>query len=222
MAYETVAETAKKIREGLKAKFPGQKFSVRSDSFSLGSAVRIEWMDGPTEAQVSRIAQPHEAVTRDTMTGEILGGGNRYITMRREYSEGLLRRVAERVCRERDLPMPTIKTTTDGSHAYITDADTRYGDDWLQHIIYRAAGETAGPKAEPAQKAAAPAKAEMPAPAERPTITNPGEPATSRQLFLLHCLLRRDTRGWTLTKQEASDLIDAIKNGQDVADRLPA
>jgi hypothetical protein len=84
--YETVVETATKIRAALKAAFPGTKFSVRSDSFSMGSAVRIRWTDGPTEKQVEKVANTHERIDRDA-NGEILGGGNRYVTCSRETSE---------------------------------------------------------------------------------------------------------------------------------------
>src|SRR5712691_9294375 len=87
MSWIPVAETAKKIRIALKAKFPGQRFSVRSDSYSMGSAVRIGWTDGPTEKQVTEIVNAHETIHRDEATGEILGGGNRYITCNRELSE---------------------------------------------------------------------------------------------------------------------------------------
>ncbi len=85
--YEAVTETAKKIRAALKAAFPQVKFSVRSDSFSMGSAVRVKWTDGPTEKQVEKIANAHERIDRDDATGEILSGGNRYITCNRELSE---------------------------------------------------------------------------------------------------------------------------------------
>jgi hypothetical protein len=85
--YETAAETAKKIRVALKAKFPSVKFSVRSDSYSMGSSVRVAWTDGPTAKQVEAIAQPHENVHRDDASGEILSGGNRYIFCNRELSD---------------------------------------------------------------------------------------------------------------------------------------
>lgn len=84
-----VAETAKRVRVALKAKFPGVKFSVRSDSFSMGSAVRIAWTDGPTEKQVETVARDHEKIDRDSSSGEILSGGNRYITCSRDLSERL-------------------------------------------------------------------------------------------------------------------------------------
>jgi hypothetical protein len=52
--YISPADTAKIIRRILKTKFPGIKFSVRSESYSMGSSVRICWLDGPTTKQVDQ------------------------------------------------------------------------------------------------------------------------------------------------------------------------
>lgn len=41
-------------------------------------------------------------------------------------------------------------------------------------------------------------------------INNPHDPATSRQLWMLHRLTKEDTRGLTLTKQQASDKIGEL------------
>jgi hypothetical protein len=81
-----VAETAKTIRAALKAKFPGVKFSVRSQSYSMGSSVHVRWSDGPTEKQVEKIACAHEKIDRDGY-GEILSGGNRFVQCNREIGE---------------------------------------------------------------------------------------------------------------------------------------
>lgn len=53
--YISPADTAKIIRCILKAKFPGIKFSVRSESYSMGSSVRVCWTDGPTTKQVDQV-----------------------------------------------------------------------------------------------------------------------------------------------------------------------
>ena len=44
--YLTTAETAKLVRERLKAEFPGVRFSVRSQSYSGGSSIHVGWLDG--------------------------------------------------------------------------------------------------------------------------------------------------------------------------------
>jgi hypothetical protein len=49
------AECAMKIKQELKSKFPGVDFSVRSENYTGGDAVRIAWLDGPTEAQVDNV-----------------------------------------------------------------------------------------------------------------------------------------------------------------------
>lgn len=50
--YLSAAETAKLVRQALKREFPGVKFSVRS---SRGSAINIDWTDGPTGREVDRV-----------------------------------------------------------------------------------------------------------------------------------------------------------------------
>lgn len=54
------ALAARAIRAELKKAFPGVKFSVRSDSYSMGDSVRISWTDGVTTDQVSEIADKYQ------------------------------------------------------------------------------------------------------------------------------------------------------------------
>lgn len=54
------AQAAAAIREELKTKFPGVKFSVTSEGFSMGDAVRVKWTDGPTENEVTNITAKYE------------------------------------------------------------------------------------------------------------------------------------------------------------------
>lgn len=61
------AETAKLIRKALKAAFPETKFSVRSDSYSMGASVYVSWTDGPTSTQVSEITDPYNGAGFDSM-----------------------------------------------------------------------------------------------------------------------------------------------------------
>lgn len=53
--YLSAAETAKVVRKLLKTAFPGIKFSVRSETYSMGSSVRVSWTDGPTTGQVDHV-----------------------------------------------------------------------------------------------------------------------------------------------------------------------
>ena len=48
-------DTAKLIRKLLKKAYPGVKFSVRSESYAGGGAIRIGWTDGPCTDLVDRL-----------------------------------------------------------------------------------------------------------------------------------------------------------------------
>jgi hypothetical protein len=54
------AKTAKQIKKDLKKEFPNTKFTLRSQTFSLGDAVNITWMDGPTRAQVRELTNIYQ------------------------------------------------------------------------------------------------------------------------------------------------------------------
>ncbi len=53
--YISTKETAQLIRTSLKRTFPNHKFSVRTQSYSMGSHVLITWDDGPTQTQVDDV-----------------------------------------------------------------------------------------------------------------------------------------------------------------------
>lgn len=61
--YISSTETAKLIRQNLKAAFPATKFSVRKG----GNSVRVEWVDGPTTSDVDKVAKDFEGQTFDGM-----------------------------------------------------------------------------------------------------------------------------------------------------------
>ena len=63
----TQAQAAKRIRTDLKRAFPGVKFSVKSDSFAGGDAVRINWIDGPTTSQVDALTNQYQYGSFDGM-----------------------------------------------------------------------------------------------------------------------------------------------------------
>lgn len=54
------AAAAAAIKTELKKAFPFIKFSVTSDSFSMGNSVDISWTDGPTTAQVEAITGKYQ------------------------------------------------------------------------------------------------------------------------------------------------------------------
>lgn len=65
--YLSCAETAKLLRQALKARFPGQKFSVRSDTYAGGASIDVRWTDGPTDPEVDEVAQLYRGATFDGM-----------------------------------------------------------------------------------------------------------------------------------------------------------
>lgn len=62
------AGAAAAIKVELKAAFPGIKFSVTSDSFSMGDSVHIGWTDGPTSNEVENISKKYQYGHFDGMT----------------------------------------------------------------------------------------------------------------------------------------------------------
>lgn len=93
---------AKNIRIELKAAFKGVKFSIKSESFSGGNAIRASWTDGPTVAQVEEITGRYKAGSFDGMTdcydyefsywAEAFGDA-KYISSSRTVSDELAERV---------------------------------------------------------------------------------------------------------------------------------
>jgi hypothetical protein len=47
------------VRAALKKKFPGVKFSVRSETYAGGASIRVGWTDGPTNPMVEAIAKQY-------------------------------------------------------------------------------------------------------------------------------------------------------------------
>jgi hypothetical protein len=65
--YIGAADTAKLIRQALKESFPDVKFSVRSETYSMGASVNVRWTDGPTEKQVAAVAKAFQGGYFDGM-----------------------------------------------------------------------------------------------------------------------------------------------------------
>lgn len=62
------AGAAQAIRAELKAAYPGIKFSVRSETYSMGSSVHIHWTDGPLSCEVEKIVDKYQMGHFDGMT----------------------------------------------------------------------------------------------------------------------------------------------------------
>lgn len=86
-------ETAKAIRKVLKFNFKGVKFSVVSENFSGGDAVRVHWTDGPTYDSVDDLVRKYQYGSFNSME-DIYEHTNKiedipqakFIQIQREYS----------------------------------------------------------------------------------------------------------------------------------------
>lgn len=65
--YMTCADTAKLVRAALKREFPGQKFSVRSHTYTGGASIDVRWTDGPQEPEVKAVAGQYDGAGFDGM-----------------------------------------------------------------------------------------------------------------------------------------------------------
>lgn len=92
-----VVEVARIIRKELKSKFPGTKFSVRSDRFSLGSSIDVHWTNFPTVKQVENHIGKYEKIRRNRLTGDILGGGNRYLSCKNVWTDEIRQEIDQLV-----------------------------------------------------------------------------------------------------------------------------
>jgi Large polyvalent protein associated domain 29 len=109
--YIPVKDCAKLVRATLKESFPGIKFSVRSESYAGGAAVRVSWTDGPCDKQVEPLISIFKGSYFDGMIdykgscthrldGELVRFSSDYITTSRDYSEAMTRRAWDAVCRK--------------------------------------------------------------------------------------------------------------------------
>ena len=95
------AAAAKAIRNELKAAFPTVKFSVTSESFSMGNSVHISWVDGYTVDQVEAIVGKYQYGSFNGME-DLYEMTNiredipqtKYVQTRREFSEERKRETA--------------------------------------------------------------------------------------------------------------------------------
>jgi hypothetical protein len=103
---------AKNIRILLKEAFKGQKFSVTSDY----SKVSVNWIDGPTDAQVTEVigqfdighsdTQTDYFYTKDTAFSQLFGGVQ-YLSTSRETSDALIQQAINQLY-QNDANRPTV------------------------------------------------------------------------------------------------------------------
>jgi len=124
--YLTCAETARLLRQALRAAFPDVRFRVRSKTYSGGASITISWIDGPVPAAVERIARRFEGAEFDGMhdlktyhTSELDGRtvqfGADFVFCERSLSAGARRQV-------------------------VAEIEARYGGTWSPNRNYGAVG----------------------------------------------------------------------------------
>lgn len=104
------AATAAAIREELKKTFKGFKFSVTSESFAGGDAVRISWQNGPTTAEVQKITGRYQMGHFNGMEDIYEYSNNveglpqvKYVTESRGVNEGIKKQIENEICNLMDL-----------------------------------------------------------------------------------------------------------------------
>jgi hypothetical protein len=112
-----VKDDAKEIRQALKKQFPLTKFSVRSSGYSMGSSIRVSWLDGPTKKEIEEIAKSKKQVSYDSC-GEILSGGNQFVFCDRDYSESVYRSAVNKM-----------KPWTNWEHVDFSEIEYQVNDD---------------------------------------------------------------------------------------------
>jgi hypothetical protein len=93
--YDT--EAARIIRKALKESFPGVKFGVRCEKYSMGSSIYVSWTDGPSESDARAVLdwfRGQEGTRMDdspirrvhALDGEPISWGS-YVFMSRDHSD---------------------------------------------------------------------------------------------------------------------------------------
>ncbi len=128
--YLSCKDTAKLVREALKAAFPGQKFSVTSDTYAGGASIRVQWVDGPTVKEVDAVTDRYRRSDFDGMTDsthyrgdtrialpdgevELVTFGADFVETTRDCSEAYqekLRKAAQVVLGENGITGPFVNT----------------------------------------------------------------------------------------------------------------
>lgn len=152
--------TAAMLRAELKQRYPGVKFSVRGESYSMGCSITVSWQDGPTEKQLAPLFAHFQGErfdgsddSRHAVTTEHAGEQVRFaadhVHGTRTYSRALLGQCAQRVCDEYSVRMPETK---EGSvTAYVESTEHTHddaGQQWaVKELVYqRACATSALPK----------------------------------------------------------------------------
>lgn len=151
--YISCADTAKLVRQALKAAFPKIKFSVRSKTYSGGASMNIDWTDGPTEYDVKQVIGKFQGASFDGMIdlksyhtseweGEQVHFGADFIFCQRSYTIPFITRRAIKICDRYCQPMPEIYDEGFGAHVKQDYSWTSNGRYTLADLIWQEANKT--------------------------------------------------------------------------------
>lgn len=151
--------TAKMVRAALKSAYPGIKFSVRTERYSMGCCINVSWTDGPTSAQVETITRPFHGKRFEMLDdsthyidtvidGEAVHFAADSCSLSRELSATFLARVAAQVAARYQVAVPAVKAYDDGrgdiaptpeAFVRIPDAPPFNREERLVDVIYHVA-----------------------------------------------------------------------------------
>ena len=133
MEFVSSTGAAKRIRAELKSRgWNSRAISVRVDSYSLGSTIRvtIKTPDAPISV-VREVAEHYQVIHQCETTGEILSGGNRHVEV--AYAPNVLGALAaplEQLLRTVEDDPGTVVELPNGWQAFKTDEPGEYWRAW--------------------------------------------------------------------------------------------
>ena len=127
------ARAAKNMKQELKRAFPYVKFSVTSDSFSMGNSINVSWDNGAAAESVNAIVKKYQyyidKCTNDTSNEAravaIVLGQSKYVSTSRNLSDDLREQVGRDICKE---------------YGEEYDVNAKIGGRWLSECVYIALG----------------------------------------------------------------------------------
>lgn len=139
---------AKNIRLELKANFPGVKFGVRTERFSMGDSIDVKWTDGPTSIQVDSIIQKYSAGSFDGMVDLYTyshtdftkkHGDAKYVMGQRSFSDFFVGRAIAALKKEYNATeVPTVEDYNNGKADGTPIGNTQGDQHWeWQSLITR-------------------------------------------------------------------------------------
>lgn len=122
----SAARAAANLRAELKAKFPGVKFEVKSQTYSGGNSIDIHWTDGPSMNDVDAIANRYQDGSFDGMQDlheydhsafgeafDIVCGRAKYVSTHRHHSPAVLQSTVEMLSALKGWENPPVVKTSD-------------------------------------------------------------------------------------------------------------